>query len=214
MPIIMLEEVMANWSKRATSEVNVSLPGVVLSYDSTKQTATVRPVVRESFEDDDEAIYSVDFAPIPSVPVAHWRTGAFAIHAPLKPGDFVTLLVSDRSIDEFMSSGSDDNTPQMLRRFDWSDAIAIPMPPAPSPITGLLDDGMVLGAEDGTVGITMTEAGKIKIEASGDELLGLLSDLIDQLVVGVTGMGATTFNPAGQAALNAVKSRLSLMKAS
>lgn len=211
MPVVTLEEVLSGWARRATAEVNVSLPGVVLSYNSTTQTATVRPVVRESFEDDDEEVYDTTFAPIPSVPVAHWRAGSFSIHAPLKPGDFVTLLVSDRSIDEFMATGSDDVTPQMLRRFDWTDAIAIPMPPAPTPITGLLDNAFVLGADN--VGITMTEAGQIKVEAAGDELLLVLSDLVDQLVAGVTGMGATSFNPASQTALLAVQTRINTMRA-
>jgi hypothetical protein len=203
---------MSSWTQRATAEVNVSLPGVVLSYNSTTQTATVRPVVRESFEDDDGEIYNVDFAPIPSVPVAHWRAGDFAIHAPLKPGDFVTLLVSDRSIDEFMATGSDDVTPQMLRRFDWTDAIAIPMPPSPTPLEGMLDDAMFIGA-NASVGITMTEAGQIKMEAAGDELLLLVSDLIDKLVSGISGMGSTSFDPATQALLVAIKGRLTAMRA-
>lgn len=211
MPIRQFDEVVKGLADRSVAElVNVSLPGVVLSYDIATQTATVRPVVRESFEEDDE-IYSVDFEPIPQVPVAHWRAGSFALHAPLKPGDFVTLVVQDRSIDEFMYTGSTDVTPQSLRRFDWTDAVALPMPPAPTPIEGLLEDGLVLGSD--TTSITMTEAGQIKIEAAGDELLLTLSDLIDQLVVAVSGAGSPSFNPAAQAALSIIKSRINAMRA-
>jgi len=211
MPIRTLEDVLAGWSRRAQSEVNVSLPGVVLSYDSVTQTATVRPVIREAFEDDDEEIYVTEFEPIPQVPVCHWRAGGFTMHAPLEPGDFVTLVVMDRSIDEFMGTGNTDNIPQILRRFDWSDAVAIPMPPAPSPIAGLSDD-MFVGAEDGTVGVIMKPTGKIRIEASGDELLTTVIDLISDLTTSLTGMGATTFDPASQLALQGIKLRLQAMR--
>lgn len=212
MPIRTLEEVLASWSNRSVAEVNVSLPGVVIDYDTTAQTATIRPVIREAFEDDDEEIYVTEFEPIPQVPVCHWRAGGFTLHAPLAPGDFVTLVVSDRSIDEFMATGNTDNTPQMLRRFDWSDAVAIPMPPAPTPITGLSETDMFFGAEDGSVGVAMTDAGTIRVEAAGDELLTTLIDLMDDLTTALTGMGATTFDPAAQLKIQAIKTRLTAMR--
>lgn len=210
MPIRTYEEVSKGIADRSVHElVNVSLPGVVLSYDSATQTATVRPVIQEAFEEDD-TIFHTDFPPITNVPVAHWRAGAFSIHAPLKAGDFVTLLVQDRSIDEFMATGGDDVIPASTRRYDWSDAVALPMPPAPSPIAGLSED-FVLGSS--SVKITMTEAGKIKFEAADDEVLLTLSDMLDQLIAGITGMGATSFNPASQAALMAIKARITAMRA-
>jgi hypothetical protein len=212
MPIRTLEGTLASWANRAVSEVNVSLPGVVLDYDTATQTATVRPVVREAFEDDDERIFMTEFEPIPSVPVAHWRAGGFTMHAPLLPGDIVTLVVSDRSIDEFMATGNTDNIPQVLRRFDWSDAVAIPMPPAPTPLEGLSETDFFLGVEDGAAGVRMTPVGTMRVEAAGDELFQTLLDLIDNLVTSITGMGATTFDPASQTQLLAIKTRLLAMR--
>ena len=209
--ITSFEDVLKGWSNRAVGElVNVSLPGVVLSYDSVTQTATVKPVIREAFEEDDE-VFSVDFEPIPSVPVAHWRAGDFAIHSPLKAGDFVTLLVQDRSIDEFMATGGTDVTPQDLRRFDWTDAVALPMPMSPTPIAGLLDDRMVIGSPDANM--VLTEAGGMALTAGDDELFAVLTDLLDKLIPALNGMGSTTFDPASQAELVAIKVRLTSMKA-
>lgn len=212
MPIRTLEDVLASWSRRAQSEVNVSLPGVVLDYDADTQTATVKPVVREAFEDDDEEVYVTEFEPIPQVPVCHWRGGGYTLHAPLEAGDFVTLVVMDRSIDEFMSTGNTDNIPQVLRRFDWSDAVAIPMPPAPMPISGLGDD-MFMGREDGAAGVRISPTGKIAVEAAGQELIDLVRELLGICQGAVTGMGVPAFADAPSiAALSALDAKLSSME--
>lgn len=217
MGITSLESVLEDVARRAKGDVNVSLPGVVVSYDAASQTATIQPVVRQGYleEDDDDLddkVWWEKIPAIPRVPVAHWRAGGFAIHAPLLPGDFVTLVVSDRSIDEFMSTGSRDNTPQDTRRFDWTDAVALPMPPAPSPIGDLDANNMHVG--NAAARLRFTPAGQIAIEAGGQELIALVQELLGICQGAITGMGVKAFNdPASISALLALNVKLLAMKA-
>lgn len=217
MSITALETVLEDVARRAKGDVNVSLPGVVVSYDAASQTATIQPVIRQGYleEDDDDLddkVWWERIPAIPKVPVAHWRVGGFAIHAPLAPGDFVTLVVSDRSIDEFMSTGSRDNTPQDTRRFDWTDAVALPMPPAPTPIADLDAENMHVG--NASARLRFTPAGKISIEAGGEELIALVKELLGICQGAVTGLGVLAFNdPASIAALTALDVKLDAMKA-
>lgn len=210
MPLILPEEVFLEYKEQTKGEINVSLPGVVLSYDSATQKATVQPIVRAWYWDEDDTAYAVRFPPIPRVPVAFFRAGGFAMSAPLEPGDVVTLLVQDRSIDEFMATGNADSTPFDVRRFDWTDAVALPFPPSATPITTLDADNMVLGSD--TVKITMTPSGTLSIEGAGEELLQLLIDFTDICLTAQTGMGVPAF--ANKLVdLAALKASLTAMKA-
>lgn len=211
MSIIQIETVLESVAARARNEVRVSMPGVILDYDTSTQTATVQPVVREGFIDEDDAVRWALVPPVPQVPVCHWRTADFAIHAPLKPGDFVTLVVSDRSIDEFMASGNQDNIPNDTRRFDWTDAIVLPLPPAPTPISGLSEDDMFVGSEGAN--LVLTPTGKMAINAGGEELIDLVEQLVDLCISAVTGMGVPAMsNHISSGDLVALKAKLAGMK--
>lgn len=210
--LITPEEVMSEWKDKTKGEINVSLPGVVEAYDPTTQKARIRPVVRVWYYEEDDTAVAIPIPAIPQVPVAFFRTGDFALHAPLKAGDIVTLLVQDRSIDEFMATGNSDNAPFDVRRFDWSDAVALPFPPAPTPIGELDANNLILG--NSSVKLTMTPAGKILIEAGGEELLQLMIDFVSICQAAVTGMGVPAFaDPTSVANLLALKNSLTAMKA-
>jgi hypothetical protein len=216
MTITNVETILEDLARRARADVNVSLPGVVLSYNATAQTATIQPTIRQGFleeddEDGEEKLWWGRIPAIPNVPVAHWRVGGFAIHAPLQPGDFVTLVVTDRSIDEFMATGSPDCTPQDTRRFDWTDAVALPMPPAPTPIADLDADNMHIGND--VAKLRFTPAGKIAIEAGGQELIALVRTLLGICQTAVTGMGVPAFaDPASVLALTNLDLALASME--
>lgn len=123
------EEALDELVDHILGRVNVALPGVVVSYDESTQRVNVRPAVRAHYIDEDtEERVAVRYPIIPQVPVAMMRFGGvFEVDAPLAAGDEVLLLVADRSIDEYVATGQADNTPQDLRRFDWTDAIALPV---------------------------------------------------------------------------------------
>lgn len=120
------------------ARVRTACPGVVLSYDRTRQTAVVQMVVRERWRDPDtDAIVTEALPPLPDVPVLYPGGGGASIVWDLVPGDAVWVVVADRSIAEWKATGRDDVEPQSPRRWDLSDAVAIPAgrPPA-APLAG------------------------------------------------------------------------------
>lgn len=126
---IELDEALDAYADHILGRINVALPGVVMSYDDSTKTATVRPAVRGHYIDEDsEDRIAVRMPAIPKVPVLAPRFGGyFEIECPLAAGDHVLLLFCDRSIDEYMATGQTDNIPQDIRRFDISDAVALPV---------------------------------------------------------------------------------------
>lgn len=111
----------------ALADVNVCLPGVIVSYDG--KTATVRPTMPKQLANGDT------LAPpqIVRVPVC-WPIadgGRAMVTVPLKPGDAVLLHFSQRSIENWLSGS--DQAPDDPRQFDLSDCIATPvMRPGPT----------------------------------------------------------------------------------
>lgn len=106
---------------RLSSELRVSLPARVESYDHTTQRASVKPVLRRSYRDGE-----VDDMPvIPDVPVVFPRSGGASLTMPVQRGDGVLLVFEDRSIDKWLAEGG-DVTPDDPRKHDLSDAVAVP----------------------------------------------------------------------------------------
>jgi hypothetical protein len=122
-----LEDVLQAFVDAGTGKMHTSIPGEVLSYDDSNQTATVQPVIRSRFEDPDtgENEYVLP-PPISNVPVEFPGGGGVSFTWPLSKGDTVRLVFAERSIDEWKATGNNDNTAQDARRFDITDAVAVP----------------------------------------------------------------------------------------
>ena len=157
--------------------MRVAIPGVVTSYDAATQTATVQPVVRFRYTDTDGESKQYLPGPVPNVPILYPSGGGYSLTFPFDTGDPVLLMVADRSIAEWKATGAEDNTPQHFRRFDLSDAFAIPggRSPADPLETDAVGDCMVLG-EGAVSGLRVEIAnGRIKIGTASTELLSTLS---------------------------------------
>jgi len=145
--------------------IYVCLPGKVEKYDAAKQVADIKPLIKNPvvFEDGEEILESI--AVIPNVPVLHPRGGGFYIHLPLKKGDNVTLLFSDRAIDAYMdSSGAVDVDPIDFRAHDITDAIALPgWYTLPRAIKEPLGNSLIIAKEGGGGIIEMKEDGQVSI---------------------------------------------------
>ena len=102
--------------------LNVCLPAKIVSYDKDTQSATVQIQLLQKYEDG--AIEPR--APIPNVPVIHPRAnaGAAFVHMPLKKGDDVTLVFSQRSLDNWKGAGGMQD-PADRRKFHITDAFAL-----------------------------------------------------------------------------------------
>lgn len=103
------------------SGVHTALPGRVESYDHTGPSIEAKPLIKKLYRDGVELSLPV----IVSVPVVFMRTARFKFTFPLEQGDGVLLIFAERSIDNWLSRG-EEVAPQVSRKFDLSDAIAIP----------------------------------------------------------------------------------------
>ena len=110
----------------ALIQTHVSMPGKVLSYDSSEQRATVQPIVRVGVVGEDDERTSEKLPPIEGVPVIFPGAGSIKIIWPINAGDIVNLVFSECSIDKWLNSGASDLDPDDDRRNDLSDAVAIP----------------------------------------------------------------------------------------
>jgi hypothetical protein len=168
-----LEEVMRAAVREALLSLNVCMPGVVESYNSATNTVSVRPALKRLYETD---TVPTALPIISMVPVVYPRGGAFKMKWNLLPGDSVTLIFSQRSIDIWKSQGGvvDPDDP---RRFHLSDAIAIPGGyPSTNPISDSVVGQTVL--ESGSLQIILEDSGKIKITNGGAELLSAISSAL------------------------------------
>lgn len=133
-------DVIKAFVRAGIAQIHVSLPATVIVYDPVTQKATVQPAIRPRVDDPltgTERPTLEPTAPIPNVPVK-WESSSVAAQTfGLFPGDPVTLLVQERSTDEWRTTGFPDNAPLDSRRFNLSDAVALPGGRSFNPAAGL-----------------------------------------------------------------------------
>jgi hypothetical protein len=184
-----LGEVISTAIQAALSEVNVCLPGKVVSYDAATQSADVQPQLQGRYETGALRTLPV----IPAVPVKHPRSsgGKARVHMPIKVGDDVILVFSQRSIDGWKAKGGLVD-PQDRRKFNLSDAFALvggsAFPDAfqvtdPDAIEVVNDQGVVQIKPNGTVNLgayspTHSVALDDKVEARLQAIESKLNSLI------------------------------------
>jgi hypothetical protein len=152
-------------------------PGEVVEYEPNRgQRAKVKPLLRRKLADGTVIPSPV----IVDVPVVWPRGGGGQLHMPLRAGDGVLLVFSDKSLDAWMSTGG-ESTPSDDRFCDLSDAIALPglntfdTNPVVQDVTKV-----VLGNADGFVAIDGN--GRLSIGNSRQELLTIIDELFSALM--------------------------------
>lgn len=107
------------WSEMG--KIHTAIPGQVESYDEKKVRVEVKPMVGRRYVDEGPK----EFPRIASVPVVFPRSGDAHITFPLNRGDGVLLIFTERSLEEWLSSGN-SSIPNNTRKFSLTDAVAIP----------------------------------------------------------------------------------------
>ena len=135
----------------AVGEIYSMLPGKIEVYNPVLQSASVKPLIKRRFVGDDGKEDKDVLPVIMDVPILFPRGGGYFLTFPLAPGDNVTLLFADRSIDDYLyGDGAIDTDPKDLRRYDITDAVAIPsFYPFVKGIKDVVASGAVLGKEGG-----------------------------------------------------------------
>ena len=102
------------------TDVNICMPGEIVSYDYTQQRAKVQPALNQKYNNGEV----INLPIIHNVPVIHPASGGASITFPVNTGDNVMLVFSQKSLEEWLSSG-EQVTPDDPRQNDLTDAIAI-----------------------------------------------------------------------------------------
>ena len=169
--------------------VHTSMPGRVESYDRTKRTGSVKPMLKIC----DSSGTQIELPVIPDVPFAIYGTASASVVLPVSAGDYVLMIFSERAIGRFMQNGQQSVT-SFEHTFSLGDAIALP---------GIFPGGSSIpstGANDITI---INNGGKVVLNASGDIELGtgtlskLVTDAFSTLYNAHTHNCATPGSPSG-----------------
>lgn len=143
-------------AQETIDNIHTALPGKIISFDSEKCTAKVKPIGRFLTPEDELMDYPIiTEAPVMFPFCAKVEAGIFF---PVKPGDFCMIIISETELDEWRTDSISDAT----LRFDLTSGIVIP---------GLLKSGTGFTKEadnDNSVIIaskqTRVKIGKEKVE--------------------------------------------------
>ncbi|MBL4769530.1 MAG: hypothetical protein JKY94_17790 [Rhodobacteraceae bacterium] len=147
--------------ERQIARARTAIPATVEAFDVETQLVTVRPAIRQVITLDDERSFR-DLPVIVRAPVAIPRTrnGGYALTFPILPGDEVLLVFADRSIDNWVASGGDQNPvePNVSRTHDLADAMVIPgLGSEPGAVTDYNNDGIEIRNGDRSSRVTVTD---------------------------------------------------------
>ena len=206
-----LDAVIKKGIDSALADMHVSKPGVVETYDSTTQKASLQPLVKRTYEDGTVQRWPV----VNNVQINFPRGGGFALTLPMKNGDKALLVFSDQSLDEWLSSG-EEVTPKDPRRHDESDAVALPGIHSFAPgdtIQSALPDKATFGAENGSIQLQFGQ-GNVVIGNKTVELLDVVIQALEQLAKATAGSPPGPFDPATITLLTALATSLKTIKGS
>lgn len=158
------------------NDVHTCMPGQVVSYDASKQTATVQPAIKRVING-----VAQPMPQIHNVPVVTPATSGAWLLVPVSAGDNVLLHFSGRSIDQWWQHGGQVD-PQNPAKFSLTDCIAVPgLNPSTSPISRKGSPSSVELA-NGAGWLEITPAGKFKLTNGAQELLTVLDNVLSHLI--------------------------------
>ncbi len=184
--------------------IRICMPGKIESYDPTTRKADIKPMLKRVYADGDVESLPV----ITAVPVVWPGGGGGALGFPLSPGDGVLILFGERNMENYLETGK-DSLPADARKFDMSDAIAIPGLNSFKAISPFPDNLAAYFAFGGGF-VKMQPGGKMAIGNAGAELLDIISETLQMLATtaGTSAVSGSPLNPAMAIQANLLKTKL------
>src|SRR5690554_2824948 len=149
----------------ALDDVHTCLPARVEKFDSKTLRGEVVPLVKRRFKKEGAP---EPLPPILDVPFAMPKAGPFIMRWPVRRGDVVLVVFSERALDYILTDGQPQD-PRLRRRHALDDAIAIPglMHRGEGTLPGAHGQDVLLLHRDNGVKVVMQADGKILIENPG-----------------------------------------------
>jgi len=150
-------ELYSRMGEKWSTDLRVSVPGIIQSFDPVEQTVTVQPALKERIIDNDGTIQMVNLPLLLDVPICFPRAGGFLLTMPIQPGDECLVVFSDMCIDAWWSQGG-VQVQSEKRRHDLSDGFAILAPTSqPRKITNYSINSAQLRSETGSSVVDIKE---------------------------------------------------------
>jgi hypothetical protein len=176
--------------------IHTAFPGSIVDYDYTTQKASIQPVIDKKYTDGTTQPMPI----LNNVPVIFPSSGGAGITMPVKPGDTCLVVCCERSIDDWLATGT-QGPPFDPRKLDLSDGVAI-MGLYPFTETSTADNNTDLLVSYSGSSIRIKENGDILIKTSSKVAIGTATtevlDVISQLMTLLQGglvMGAAFNGP-------------------
>lgn len=199
------------------SQIFTTLPAIVTDVSNleSEQTISVRPTIDILHSDG-----QVNECPqIFNVPVIFPSAGGGILSFPVQVGDNVLVQFSMRNLENWLEGDGGSVVENTMRSHDLSDAIALvglttkanTLSPSPKDVVLKFKDNSVTLFDDGNVEVVTKS--KIEIKNDQEELIALLSELIQTVSEITTNTIYSGFTPVNnKAAFTALKSRLDTLK--
>ena len=203
--------------------IHTALPAAIIDYDYTVQKASVQPLLNKVWTN----ALPEPMPVLENVPVIFPSSGGASLTFPVNTGDTVLLVFIERSIDLWLTQGG-QVSPDDPRKFDLSDAVAIPGLFPFSISSKATNNTDLLLSYNGSY-LRIKESGDIVIETSskiaiGSSLVELLQEISDTLAgiaaitttvtVPSTPFGPTPFPIDNAATFTAIQTQINSIKGS
>lgn len=209
-----LPEVIRAALEAHTEGMHIALPGKVVSYDASKQTASVDCAVKLPLRGEFGEVVYESLPTFPDVPIAWHGGGGFFFSMPLVPGDPVLLVFSDIATGEYLNTG-ETSSPADTRRHSLGYPTAFPG--AARPDTKALADASstdLLAGKDGGTGQIRIKASSVELGKGATDYVALASlvdaritALQDKLDAVCTGLGVPILGVQSPTAATLVKAK-------
>lgn len=175
--------------------LRICLPGQIESYDPKTRKANIKPMLKRVYADGEIQSLPV----LTAVPIVWPAGGGGALSFPLTRGDGVLLVFSERNMENYLESGV-ESTPLDGRKFDMSDAIAIPGLYSFKTKSPIKDNNSAIFTFGGAT-VSLQKGGKMAIGNAQAELLDIVSQGLNLIATAVCAAPGSPLSTGPQAAI-------------